>query len=112
MRLRNMRLLLIFIFVLHYSSKTKSVGNEIFHVALKEDNSVTLDWIVNYITEQLQFEVHVPSNFGWYAIGFSDRGELFPADFCILWYDWEKKLHFQVSVKDLRNVLILNCTRM
>lgn len=92
-----MRLLLVFISVLHSFTKTESVRNPIFHVALKEDNSVTLDWIINYVTEELLFEVHIPSNFGWYAIGFSDRGGLFPADFCILWYDWEKKLHFQVK---------------
>lgn len=72
-------------------------NKQVYHVSLKEDNTVTLDWLVDYIAENVEFEVHLPSKFQWFAFGFSDRGDLFPADYCILWYDWKKKLHFQVK---------------
>lgn len=73
------------------------IENNIYHVPLNEDNLITLDWQIDYISENLIFEVHLPSNFKWFAIGFSNRGELFPADYCVLWYNWKHNVHLQVS---------------
>ncbi|XP_074032837.1 tyramine beta hydroxylase isoform X2 [Leptinotarsa decemlineata] len=33
--------------------------------------------------------------YGWFALGFSDRGEMFPADYCLLWENLQGKLSFQ-----------------
>ena len=30
----------------------------------------------------------------WLAIGFSDYGELYNADFCVLWRDWRQRTRF------------------
>lgn len=71
--------------------------SQIYHVPLDETGQVTLDWILDYSRETLAFEVHLPSSFSWFVIGFSDYGKPFPADYCTLWYDWKNKLHFQDS---------------
>lgn len=69
---------------------------QVFSVALDGSNTITLHWIVNYSSKKITFEVHLPSNFGWFALGFSDRGKIFPADYCLLWYDWRRRVYFQV----------------
>ncbi|GJQ73025.1 putative oxidoreductase [Trypoxylus dichotomus] len=83
-------------------------NNYIYHVPLDEDNLVTLDWQIDYNQENLIFEVHLPTNFKWFAIGFSDKGDLFPADYCVLWYNWKSDIHFQDVHADDAGVLLLD----
>lgn len=71
--------------------------DQIFHVPLDENGLITLDWALDYSNKIIIFEIHIPSSFGWFAIGFSDWGKLFPADYCVLWYNWKGHLQFQVS---------------
>lgn len=35
----------------------------------------------------------------WFAIGFSNYGELKPADYCVLWIDWHRQIQLQVIMK-------------
>ena len=37
----------------------------------------------------------------WVAVGFSDRGELTDADFCVFWVDWKEGAQVQVSTSTL-----------
>ena len=37
----------------------------------------------------------------WVAVGFSDRGELTDADFCVFWVDWKGGAQVQVSTSTL-----------
>lgn len=74
--------------------------DEVFHVALDQKNTITLDWIVNYNNKEVVFEIHYPYEYGWFAVGFSNYGESFPADYCILWYDWKKRLKLQDTYVD------------
>ena len=37
----------------------------------------------------------------WVAVGFSDRGELTGADFCVFWVDWKGGAQVQVSSSTL-----------
>lgn len=53
---------------------------------------------VDSISELIIAEVHyVSEENSWFAIGFSDYGELKPADYCILWMDWHRDVKLQVS---------------
>lgn len=73
-----------------------------FYVPLDGVGKIKLYWTLDYYAEKITFEVHLLSNFGWFALGFSERGELFPADYCLLWYDWKKNEHFQVIIENIR----------
>ncbi|KAK4873371.1 hypothetical protein RN001_015400 [Aquatica leii] len=79
--------------------------DDVFEVALDEDSLITLAWSLDYSKEVVTFEVHLPNDFGWFAIGFSDRGEIFPADYCVLWYNWKGRLKFQDAYADDSGVL-------
>nr|XP_022905446.1 dopamine beta-hydroxylase [Onthophagus taurus] len=81
---------------------------KVFHVPLDQNSSITMSWQVNYEKELLIFEIHLPSDFGWFAFGFSDYGEPFPADYCILYHDWKQKLHFQDTYANDNGVLVLD----
>lgn len=34
----------------------------------------------------------------WFALGFSDRGDLENADVCLVWTDYKEQDHFEVSI--------------
>jgi len=53
---------------------------------------------VDLMNKQVIAEVHyVGNDSSWFAIGFSDYGELKPADYCVLWSDWHQQIHLQVK---------------
>ncbi|ERL83295.1 hypothetical protein D910_05622, partial [Dendroctonus ponderosae] len=66
--------------------------NQIFNISLNGDSSISLHWMIDYQQKVLSFEIHLPDKFGWFAFGFSDRGDSFPADYCLL---WEKMCHYK-----------------
>lgn len=72
-------------------------SSDIYHVSLKGDNSVTFHWTIDYNSEEAAFEIHLPSEYKWFAFGFSDRGDPFPADYCLLWQNRQGKFHLQVN---------------
>ncbi|PSN45176.1 Dopamine beta-hydroxylase [Blattella germanica] len=68
----------------------------VYQVAL--DSHSSFSWTVDYAASSVHVEVHVPDvGDGWYAIGFSDYGDVTGADLCVLWADWRGKLHLQAS---------------
>lgn len=53
---------------------------------------------VDLIDEKIIAEVHyVGEENSWFAIGFSNYGELKPADYCIIWMDWHRDVKIQVN---------------
>lgn len=56
-----------------------------------------MSWMLDYSDGSVAFEIHIPPGYGWFALGFSDRGDLFPADYCLLWEDLKGKLRLQVK---------------
>lgn len=49
------------------------------------------------MNEMIIAEVHyIGVDNTWFAIGFSDYGELKPADYCVLWIDWHRQIQLQV----------------
>lgn len=79
----------------------QGISSEIYHISLKEDNSLTLHWSLDYNSEEIMFEMHIPCEYGWFALGFSDRGSLFPADYCLVWENLQGKLKLQVETNKL-----------
>ncbi|KAK6620702.1 hypothetical protein RUM43_010997 [Polyplax serrata] len=68
----------------------------VFKIPLNGNGKTNLYWTIDYHKKLLHFEVHLPlPRISWFAIGFSDYGALNPADFCILWTDWKKRVHFE-----------------
>ncbi|XP_008559438.1 dopamine beta-hydroxylase isoform X2 [Microplitis demolitor] len=62
--------------------------------------------LVEPTKEVIQFEIHFTAeDRAWFAIGFSDRGEITPADYCILWSDWHLKVHFQDAWSDEKGTI-------
>ncbi|CAH1968308.1 unnamed protein product [Acanthoscelides obtectus] len=82
--------------------------NKVFDVSLKEDNSIRLYWQLDYSSETVTFEVHIPAGYGWFALGFSDRGDPFPADYCVLWENVNGIVSFDDAYADNRGVLHLD----
>ncbi|XP_003743549.1 dopamine beta-hydroxylase [Galendromus occidentalis] len=66
------------------SLQLDSVGN--FNLFWQVDHSAKM------VTFELKLQLH-PSS--WFAFGFSDRGNLSGADFCILWVDRKGDHHFE-----------------
>lgn len=53
---------------------------------------------VELTTEQIVAEVHYAAEeYSWFAVGFSNYGELKPADYCVLWLDWHRETHLEVN---------------
>ncbi|XP_018325349.1 tyramine beta-hydroxylase [Agrilus planipennis] len=104
MNVLHLRIILTCCAVLFHSFSpmltTNRIHKEIYHIPLDEKSELTLDWIVDYPLKTVTFEIHIPIKFGWFAIGFSDRGEHFSADYCVLWYDWKHELHFEDAWAD------------
>ncbi|CAH0546080.1 unnamed protein product [Brassicogethes aeneus] len=77
-------------------------NNGVFKVSLNGENNILMNWALDYNSETVIFEIHIPSDYGWFALGFSDRGELFPADYCLLSQDLNGKfkLHDTWANKD------------
>lgn len=71
---------------------------DIFDIALDPLGKIKFYWTLDYTSHTLKAEVHVPSEYTWLAIGFSDRGELFPSDLCVIWTDWKGVVHFEVCL--------------
>ncbi|XP_045448195.1 tyramine beta-hydroxylase [Melitaea cinxia] len=70
-----------------------------------------LKWRVNYgarkILFRLEFSEKAPS-INWFAIGFSDRGDLENSDICLVWTDYIGRNHFEDMHADDNGKLILD----
>lgn len=70
-----------------------------FQSSLDGSDRYRLFWRVDYEAKSVDFEVRIklkrPQQ--WFAIGFSDYGHVSNSDLCILWLDFDLKVHFEVS---------------
>jgi hypothetical protein len=84
------------------SNKSESNANNfIFQVPLDSNNRFRLFWTIDYESEFVTLEVRstLENKNDWFAIGFSDYGQITNADLCILWFDKKNRIHFQVIIK-------------
>ncbi|XP_011700718.1 PREDICTED: tyramine beta-hydroxylase [Wasmannia auropunctata] len=82
-------------------------GNAVHTIPLGSE--VTFHWRVDLMNKLVIAEVHYVGNeSSWFAIGFSDYGELKPADYCVLWSDWHQQIHLEDSWADADGKLHLD----
>ncbi|CAH1109286.1 unnamed protein product [Psylliodes chrysocephalus] len=86
----------------------KGSEKKIFNVSLNGDSSINLHWILDYSYSNVIFEIHLPSDYGWFAVGFSDRGNLYPADYCLLWKNVKGKVSLQDTYSTQSGILYLD----
>ena len=91
-------LLILLGVVMAGSSSPQHPTTPIYDVALDLNDTHHLYWRLDYLKEEVEFEVHTKGRGRrpWLAVGFSDRGLLEGADLCVLWTDWHGRVHFQV----------------
>ncbi|XP_057321265.1 tyramine beta-hydroxylase [Microplitis mediator] len=96
-----MKLVIVTLIIIGLNSAYGSKVNELPIHSVALGSQATLFWRVEPTKEVIQFEIHFTAEErAWFAVGFSDRGEITPADYCILWSDWHLKVHFQDAWSD------------
>ncbi|XKL67505.1 hypothetical protein PGB90_002996 [Kerria lacca] len=66
------------------------------YISLDSSGNISLYWTLDYDEKYVKFEVHSPLRvWEWFAIGFSDYGEFYPADYCVLWTGWKWRIKFE-----------------
>ncbi|XP_063825725.1 tyramine beta-hydroxylase [Ostrinia nubilalis] len=77
---------------------------------LDPNGELLLKWRVDYLARRIQFEIVISEKapaFNWFALGFSDRGEVNNADICLLWTDYRGQDHFEdMHADDLGKLFI------
>ncbi|XP_017887322.1 tyramine beta-hydroxylase [Ceratina calcarata] len=64
-------------------------------------SEATFHWRVDFMSETIIAEIHyVGADNTWFAIGFSNYGELKSADYCVLWIDWHRQIQLQDAWAD------------
>ncbi|KAL6436582.1 hypothetical protein ACFW04_004803 [Cataglyphis niger] len=92
----------------HDSSIAENVPVGAIH-SVPLGSEATFYWKVDLMNELIVVEIHYVGNErSWFAIGFSDYGELKPADYCVLWPDWHQQIHLQDSWADIDGKLHLD----
>lgn len=99
-----------FCIFLRCGSAEKILPQGVYYISLDPSGNISLYWSVDYNKQYVRFEVHLPLRmWDWFAIGFSDYGEFYPADYCVLWAGWILGSKFEVSFNSIRgNYNILN----
>lgn len=80
--------------------QAQSAGKPVFfQLALDAEDRHRIFWTLDYETETATIEVRarLERESDWFAIGFSDYGNVSNADLCVLWFDSALKSHFDVS---------------
>lgn len=65
---------------------------------LDPNGDFLLKWQINYAIRKIQFQLVVSDKaptFYWFALGFSDRGNLNNSDVCVFWTDYKGKHHYE-----------------
>jgi len=74
-----------------------NLSQQVYSIPLDSLGHKKLFWTVDYQIRRADFEIHTTlPPYGWFAIGFSDYGEIAPADYCVLWRDWRGHVSLQV----------------
>lgn len=94
---------------------------EEWQLVLDSSNRLNLRWRVKYAQNEIRFRLIVNNTansadasqeqfrFGSdvFALGFSERGELFSSDFCMIWFDLSQQMHMQDAHSNEHNTLSL-----
>ena len=84
-----------------------------FQIELNDTIGLTLFWHTDFDSQLVKFHVQFENkniekyDFRWFAIGFSDYGELNQADLCFMWQDEQEKEHFQVIIMRIQDIFII-----
>ncbi|KAH9627911.1 hypothetical protein HF086_015355 [Spodoptera exigua] len=65
---------------------------------LDPNGDFLLKWQINYSIRKIQFQLIISDKaptFYWFALGFSDRGNLNNSDVCVFWTDYKGKHHYE-----------------
>lgn len=100
------------------TKSSSSSADPVFQIPLDAKGDMKMYWTLDYSRNRVQFEIHVPlAPSQWFAVGFSDYGEMTNADLCVLWMDWKGGIYMQVGynkynyfVNCLFNLHLLNLT--
>ncbi|XP_066588301.1 dopamine beta-hydroxylase-like [Prorops nasuta] len=81
-------------------SRYRSTESDIIHdLPLGSDSS--FHWRVDLISKLIIAEVHYTAEENsWFALGFSDYGQLKPADYCVIWIDWHRQTRLEDAWAD------------
>ncbi|KAI1289348.1 Dopamine beta-hydroxylase [Halotydeus destructor] len=94
----------------------------IFQLPLDKDNKYRLFWTLDYKFNTVTIEIRAVLNkkTDWFAIGFSNYGNITEADLCLIWFDRKMKPHFDdtwtdelgfVNIDESNDCRLLNLTR-
>ncbi|XP_041979262.1 tyramine beta-hydroxylase isoform X2 [Aricia agestis] len=89
-------LLASFVCYNHAFSHSLSVAES--EAVLDPEGALLLKWRVDYTTEKIYFQILISEKapaLNWFALGFSDRGDLENADICLVWTDYKGKDHYE-----------------
>lgn len=85
---------------LYLCAGLRDLPEGISYISLDASGNTSMYWSLDYDQQFVKFEIHLPlRKWEWFAIGFSDYGEFYPADYCILWTGWKDGIKFEVSCK-------------
>ncbi|CAK1580485.1 unnamed protein product [Parnassius mnemosyne] len=85
----------------HYVS---SINNQTEHrfaesvSVLDSNGALLLKWKVDYLDRKVRFQLIISDKApeaNWFALGFSNRGELENSDVCLVWTDYKGRDHFE-----------------
>ncbi|KAJ0176492.1 hypothetical protein K1T71_007671 [Dendrolimus kikuchii] len=65
---------------------------------LDPKGELLMKWRIDYSAQKIQFQIAMLDRapaFNWFALGFSDRGELNNSDVCLFWSDYKCRDHFE-----------------
>ena len=96
--------LIIFISVLklyksgvHSENNNQDVSDHTFNVSLDDQNKYHMYWSYDQNSVTIRVEALLATSVDWFAIGFSDEGDINGSDMCILWTDTEFKFNLLVN---------------
>ncbi|XP_065218029.1 dopamine beta-hydroxylase-like [Planococcus citri] len=92
-----MQLVSFFLILLFgFSHCVNHLPKGVYFISLDSSANISMYWSLDYNQKYVRFEIHLPlRRWDWFAIGFSDYGELYQADLCILWSDRKWNTEFQ-----------------
>ncbi|KAK7604848.1 hypothetical protein V9T40_006034 [Parthenolecanium corni] len=99
----------IFFSFLHSCLGLRDLPEGISYISLDPTGNTSMYWSLDYDQQFVKFEIHLPlRKWEWFAIGFSDYGEFYPADYCILWTGWKDGIKFQDTWVDDRGDIFVD----
>ncbi|CAH2048725.1 unnamed protein product, partial [Iphiclides podalirius] len=90
--------LLVFYYTAHSISNETDQRFAESESALDPNGALLLKWKVDYLSRKIHFQLIISERapeVNWFALGFSDRGNLEYSDVCLVWTDYKGRDHFE-----------------